>query len=632
MALIPGKNAIYDERNTGRDSTFGSQLFVLDVDYKSYGKLSADDLVDWYQFQWRGEGSYFITISTDVVNNYSASNRWGASNSKVKLEVTDKDGNVIPDIAFAIASGTNDGKTSMYITGFHLTGNLNFKVTNVGGGDADYVISMTQVPLVYDRNKPVLKSLKIPETLNLSSAGNALAISGTAYDAESGIRSISVELNMGLQVERVPGSADLKNILLLDGATDTWTDDSSTKNFAISNNTVPGNYTVNNVIVTDNSGNQASYTTQELKAMGINTGIKVTVSGDVTAPFIVAGIPSSFARDVPLNSDIVLTYNEAIKRGTGLFVLKDQAGNIIETFDAATATNITISGQVLRLHPINQQSYSAVYKLTIPYGGVQDLAGNATAGYSRYPFNTVDPLGATIVGTSGNDNLIGTDGRDKISGGAGNDTIFGGGGNDTLTGGQGDDFIRSGQARDTAVFSGKKSNYAITGIGPRGTESDELFVKDLVGTDGTDTLHLVERLQFADVSVSFNTLGDVGRVYRMYLAALGRKPDLEGLGYWINELDKGVDLSLIADNFIRSAEFQKLNGSNPTTNTLISSFYQNVLHRAPDKAGFDYWAERLGSGMISPAGVLISFCDSDENMAQVIGQIQNGIDFIVWNA
>ena len=95
-------------------------------------------------------------------------------------------------------------------------------------------------------------------------------------------------------------------------------------------------------------------------------------------------------------------------------------------------------------------------------------------------------------------------------------------------------------------------------------------------------------------------------------------------------MDKGSSLTTVAAGFFQSAEFQKLYGANPSTTTLITNFYQNVLHRAPDQAGFDYWNNQLSKGQITAAGALASFCESTENQAQVIGTIQNGIEFKLW--
>ncbi len=204
----------------------------------------------------------------------------------------------------------------------------------------------------------------------------------------------------------------------------------------------------------------------------------------------------------------------------------------------------------------------------------------------------------------------------SLLGGAGNDLISGAGGNDTIDGGAGNDL---------ALYSGTASRYAITKSG------NTVSVKDTTGQLGTDTLLNVEQLKFDDRHyVTFDVKGIAGQAYRLYQAAFDRKPDFAGLGYWINDMEHGSSLTTVAAGFFSSAEFQKLYGSNPSTTTLITNFYNNVLHRTPDKAGFDYWANALNSGAITPAGALASFCESTENQALVIGVIQNGIEYAGW--
>jgi Ca2+-binding RTX toxin-like protein len=74
---------------------------------------------------------------------------------------------------------------------------------------------------------------------------------------------------------------------------------------------------------------------------------------------------------------------------------------------------------------------------------------------------------ATIVGTSGSDNIYGTNGTDVIVGGKGNDQLHGlggddflcgEGGRDILTGGSGDDELSGGGAGD-ALFGGSGDDF-----------------------------------------------------------------------------------------------------------------------------------------------------------------------------
>ena len=210
-----------------------------------------------------------------------------------------------------------------------------------------------------------------------------------------------------------------------------------------------------------------------------------------------------------------------------------------------------------------------------------------------------------------------------ISGGGGRLHVNAGSGNDAINVGSGNHNIDGGTGLDTVIMAGQASafNVSKTGAG---------YQVRVNASGDVDSLVNVERLQFSDKSVALDINGTAGQAYRIYQAAFGRKPDLEGLGYWIKDMDKGSSLTTVAAGFFQSPEFQKLYGANPSTNTLITNFYQNVLHRAPDQAGFDYWNNQLSTGKITAAGALASFCESAENQAQVIGSIQNGIDFKLW--
>ena len=225
--------------------------------------------------------------------------------------------------------------------------------------------------------------------------------------------------------------------------------------------------------------------------------------------------------------------------------------------------------------------------------------------------------GITINGSSANDVLNGTAGNDYLYGFAGRDTLYGGAGNDVLAGGDG---------IDLASYAGTRASYSVS----QSADGKGWSITDLFGNEGTDQLIDIERLQFKEQALALDINGTAGQIYRLYQAAFDRKPDLVGLGYWINDMDQGTSLTTVAAGFFQSAEFQKLYGVNPSNATLVNNFYQNVLHRAPDQAGFDYWVNQLNTGKISAAGVLASFCDSPENVALVAGAIQNGIDYALW--
>ncbi|MBI3152408.1 MAG: ExeM/NucH family extracellular endonuclease, partial [Chloroflexi bacterium] len=94
------------------------------------------------------------------------------------------------------------------------------------------------------------------------------------------------------------------------------------------------------------------------------------------------------------------------------------------------------------------------------------------------PDLTCNGLEATIVGTTGDDEIYGTNGSDVIVGLGGNDVIHGGNGNDVICGGHGDDTLYGGNGNDTLV--GSFGNDALDG----GNGDDSLD-----GGDGNDSLN-----------------------------------------------------------------------------------------------------------------------------------------------
>ncbi len=217
-----------------------------------------------------------------------------------------------------------------------------------------------------------------------------------------------------------------------------------------------------------------------------------------------------------------------------------------------------------------------------------------------------------------------------IASGAGNDRISikgagsalsvnAGTGNDVITLGDHGHSVDGGAGMDTAIFSGARSGYSIT------QTSGGYSVHALTG--GTDLLSNVERLQFSDSTVALDVSGNAGQVYRLYQAAFNRVPDSGGLGYWIKVADSGTSLDDIARNFASSKEFTDLYGANPSNAAFLDALYHNVLHRAGDQGGFDWWLGHLNAGDTTQAQVLAQFGESAENQAALIGTIGNGFSY-----
>ena len=174
---------------------------------------------------------------------------------------------------------------------------------------------------------------------------------------------------------------------------------------------------------------------------------------------------------------------------------------------------------------------------------------------------------------------------------------------------------------NTASFTGNRSNYTIAATGSAYT------VVDNTGTDGSSTFDsTVTLLRFADSHVALGSDGNAAKAYRVYQAAFDRAPDASGLGFWIATLEQGVSLQDVAAGFIQSAEFVIKFGSNPSATEFVTKLYQNVLHRAPDSGGLNYWVSVVNAGE-PRQNVLANFSESPENKQQVAAAIQNGIAY-----
>ncbi|MCC2972097.1 DUF4214 domain-containing protein [Massilia sp. IC2-476] len=178
---------------------------------------------------------------------------------------------------------------------------------------------------------------------------------------------------------------------------------------------------------------------------------------------------------------------------------------------------------------------------------------------------------------------------------------------------------------DTVSYAGVRSNFTVIREG-----SASATVIDHVGNSGVDTLASVERIAFSDASLALDIDGIAGKAYRLYQAAFNRTPDKGGVGYWIKMMDAGQTLEQVAFNFANSPEFKQMYGANASDAQFVELLYNNVLHRSAEGAGRDYWLEALGEKHLPRAQVLAYFSESAENQAQVIGAIQNGIEFTPW--
>ena len=308
----------------------------------------------------------------------------------------------------------------------------------------------------------------------------------------------------------------------------------------------------------------------------------VSLITDITPPLVSIFSPADEVTKVPVASNIVLTFSEDIARGTGNIVLKTGTNTTIATYDAATSSNIVISGKTLTLNPTADLALNTGYTVEFAAGSVKDLSGNNFAGITSYNFTTeTTPSPRTFASGSGNEIFVG---------GAGSDTVN---------------------------FNGSLANFSITKQGNTYTISDKS------GTNGTDTVTNIESLKFTDLSVNLEIRGiaaatplaNVQRISELYIAFFNRTPDADGLSYWLGQMNAGQSINQIAEAFYDAGKnFSNLTGfsATMTDQDFVNVIYRNVLGRSngADTEGLAYWSKALGDHTETHGSLASTILDS----------------------
>lgn len=278
------------------------------------------------------------------------------------------------------------------------------------------------------------------------------------------------------------------------------------------------------------------------------------------------------------------------------------AGEVSGTATSVLLTQVGYSGL-----PVFQAT-----DLTIDAGQFVDTVLKATTDTQIY---------AALL--AGSDTIVGSASKDLLQGFAGSDIIRAGAGDDRIGADAGSDVIDGGAGFDTVIYKNAYANYRIERTG------DGWTIADQKGTGGSDTLKNVERVYFSDKDMALITPDDTGgQIFRMYQAALDRKPDEAGLDYWTHQIDAGgAKLATIADNFIKSAEYRQLYGTGLSNRDLVGKYYEHILHRAPEQAGLDFWTGVLDSKAATNAEVLAAISESKENVDLSVQLIGSGLVF-----
>ncbi|NLI76072.1 MAG: hypothetical protein GX442_06470 [Candidatus Riflebacteria bacterium] len=145
----------------------------------------------------------------------------------------------------------------------------------------------------------------------------------------------------------------------------------------------------------------------------------VPVPPDTTAPAVASFSPVNGATNVAVGSDLVVTFNETVVKGTGnILIRNDTDGTTFETIDVAGGL-VTVSGAQVTINPAGTLTASKTFHVEIAATCFKDAANNAFPGFTSAavwsfatpaPTDTTPPTvsvlsppdGATTVATDAN--------------------------------------------------------------------------------------------------------------------------------------------------------------------------------------------------------------------------------------
>lgn len=321
---------------------------------------------------------------------------------------------------------------------------------------------------------------------------------------------------------------------------------------------------------------------------------------DTLAPTWLSGNPAAGALGVALNSALTLSFSEAVQRGSGSITLRDAAGNVRESFDAAVSTRLSLAGNQLTIDPTLDLAPGTTYSVAFAAGSLRDLAGNSFAGlgFTPYSFTSAPavpaPTPTTLVGTAGNDAFAPAASITRVEGLGGVDTV------------------------------------ALASAGATFRTASSAGVFKLTALDGSRSLDLsqVERLAFTNGQLAIDLDGSAGVVAKVIGAVFGavsvRNAEYVGIG--LKLLDGGTSYA----GLMQLALDARL-GAAASHVAVVDLLYGNVVGAPPSPAEQALYVALLDNRSYTPATLGVLAADTDLNKINIdlVGLAQVGLPYVL---
>lgn len=245
------------------------------------------------------------------------------------------------------------------------------------------------------------------------------------------------------------------------------------------------------------------------------------------------------------------------------------------------------------------------------YGGNAGVVVNLATGIATDGFGDTDTFSNIdwVRGTAFNDQLTGNDGNNRLEGLDGNDILLGGNG------------------IDTATYNANRANFTVT------KTASGFSVSDTVGSEGTDLLGNIERLNFSDTKLAMD-LGSTehaGQALEFIgLMAPALIGDRSVVGTILGLFDQGNSLHDVCQLALDVGLVNSIAGSN-TNEALAAMAFKNVLGFEADDAMVHelvgYMDGRHASYTQADFMAVVAGLELNQHHIGLVGLQQTGVEY-----
>jgi methionine-rich copper-binding protein CopC len=190
----------------------------------------------------------------------------------------------------------------------------------------------------------------------------------------------------------------------------------TSNNVSISNTTVTINPTNDLVGLTDYYVEVPNGAIQDLASNNYagftgNATWRFQTASETIPPVVVTFSPTNGSTGVALGANLIITFNEDVKKGTGNMVIRKTSDNTVHETIPITDAKVSIAGKVVTINHANDFASSTGYYVEIANGAIQDMFNNNYAGIvgsNTWAFTSIDnvpPVALTFSPTTGSTNV-----------------------------------------------------------------------------------------------------------------------------------------------------------------------------------------------------------------------------------